>query len=159
MNGVGGGRFAPDINLTRGTRVQILYNREGRPEGSPESDFSDVASSDWYYDAINWAAANKIVDGYEGGVFKPEKDISREEMALIFYRYAEFKGYDMSPSDDLTGFTDGEAVSSWALTAVKWSVGTGLIEGIEENVLGPGNTALRCQIATILVRFCETIAK
>jgi hypothetical protein len=157
MNGVGHNLFAPSSNLTRGMIAQVLYNLEGTPAAG-SSAFTDVAADQWYANAVNWAAANDIVGGYGNGKFGPEDDITREQMAQILYNYAAFKGYDVSAQGDLATFNDGAKTSDWALAAMKWAVGTGLLQGYNGN-LNPTGTATRAEVAQILMNFCENIVK
>ena len=155
MNGVGNGLFAPDSNLTRGMIAQVLYNLEGTPEAGSDA-FTDVEAGQWYADAVNWAAANNIVSGYGDSTFGPQKDITREQMAQILYNYAVFKGYDVSAQGDLSAFGDGSETSDWALPAMKWAVGSGLLQGYAGR-LNPAGTATRAEVAQILMNFCENI--
>lgn len=157
MNGVGNNLFAPSSNLTRSMIAQVLYNLEGTPVGS-SGVFTDVAAGQWYADAVNWAAANDIVGGYGNGKFGPEDDITREQMAQILYNYATFKGYDVSVQGNLSVFNDGATTSDWALSAMKWAVGSGLLQGYNGN-LNPTGTATRAEVAQILMNFCENIAR
>ena len=157
MNG-DAGKFSPNNNLTRGMIAQVLYNLEGKPEAG-ESAFTDVASDAWYAEAVNWAAEQGIVSGYGNGLFGPEDDITREQMALILYKYAELKGYDVTVKGDLTAFTDGEETSDWAKEAVEWAVGAKLISGKGNGQLDPIGTAIRAEVAQILMGFCENVVK
>lgn len=129
MNGVSDTLFAPGTTLTRSMIVTILYRLEGEPEAEGESTFADVAAGTWYTGAVAWAAANEIVNGYGNGLFRPEDNITREQMAAILYRYAQYKAYDVSGADDLSAFTDGENTSEWAMEAMQWAVGSGLLQG------------------------------
>ncbi|MBQ2764421.1 MAG: S-layer homology domain-containing protein, partial [Firmicutes bacterium] len=113
----------------------------------------------WYTDAIIWAAENGIVKGMTETTYEPETDISREQMAVMMYRYAEFKGADISAADDLAAFNDAANVSSWADKEMKWAVAVDLINGMGNNTLAPKNTATRAQAATVLMRFHENILK
>lgn len=155
MNGVGNDSFAPDSNLTRGMVAQVLYNLEDAPEAGSDA-FGDVEAGQWYADAVNWAAANDIVSGYDDSTFGPQKDITREQMAQILYNYAVFKGYDVSAQGDLSAFEDGSETSDWALPAMKWAVGSGLLQGYAGR-LNPDGTATRAEVAQILMNFCENI--
>ena len=114
-----------------------------------------MASGQWYTDAVNWAAANDIVAGYGNGLFGPNDTVTREQMAVILYRYAQYKGYDTSASNSLNGYTDVGGVSSWALTAMQWANAEGLINGTSGTTLSPTNGATRAEVAQILMRFCE----
>ena len=112
--------------------------------------FTDVAADAWYADAVNWAAAKGIVNGYGDGTFGPEDAITREQMAVLLYNYARFKGEDMTASADLSGFTDGDQVSDWAEYAMKWAVAEGLMNG-SNNALNPLGTASRAEAAQVLM--------
>ncbi len=158
MNGTAAPTFAPGSNLTRGMIAQVLYNLEQKPQGGT-SVFTDVAADAWYADAVNWAAGKNIVGGYGEGKFGPEDSVTREQMAAILYRYAQYKGYDTKATADLAAYTDVQSVSDWALAAMQWANASGLINGRTETTLVPGGTATRAEVASILMRFCENIAK
>ena len=153
MDGVGNNLFAPNATLNRAMAVTILYRLEGSPAVTTDAGFNDVAAGTWYTDAVNWAAANNIVNGVEGNNFDPTGSLTREQMATVLYRYAQYKGADVSASGDLSGFVDSANVSSWAADAVKWAVGSGLVNGVEGNALAPQGTSTRAQAATVLMRF------
>ena len=153
MDGVGNNLFAPNATLNRAMAVTILYRLEGSPALTTDAGFNDVAAGIWYTDAVNWAAANNIVNGVEGNNFDPTGSLTREQMATVLYRYAQYKGVDVSASGDIGGFVDSANVSSWAADAVKWAVGTGLVNGVEGNALAPQGTSTRAQAATVLMRF------
>ena len=159
MNGITDTTFEPDSTTTRGMIVTVLSRMAGEREVSGESIFTDVAARSWYEDAINWAAANEIVNGYGEGIFAPDRTITREEMAAILNRYAEFAGLDVSASDDLTVFPDADSVSDRAETNVSWAVAEGLLTGQDDSTLDLAGTATRAEIATILMRYCENVAK
>ena len=159
MDGVGGNRFAPNSQTTRAQLVTILYRLEGEPEVSGTSGFSDVAAGIWYTDAVAWAAANGIVNGTTDTTFAPGEDITREQLVTVLYRYAEAKGYDVSARVDLSAYPDANQIQSYAAESVAWAVAEGLIQGFEDNTLRPAGNATRAQIATILMRFCEGVAK
>ena len=159
MDGVGGNRFAPNSETTRAQLVTILYRLAGEPEPGGDSGFSDVAAGTWYTDAVAWAAENGIVNGVSETEFAPGKDITREQLATILFRYAEAKGYDVSARADLSAYPDADQIQSYAAESVAWAVAEGLIQGFEDNTLRPAGNATRAQIATILMRFCEGVAK
>ena len=152
-----GSTFSPDMNLSRSMIAQVLYNLEGTPAAGDGS-FSDVEADTWYTDAVNWAAANDIVKGYGDGTFGPEDDITREQMAVILYRYAQYKGYEVTATGDLSTFNDGAQTSDWAVEAMKWAVGSSLLQGYAGN-LNPTGTATRAEVAQILMNFCENVGK
>ena len=159
MDGVGDNLFAPNSQTTRAQLVTILYRLEGEPEVSGTSGFTDVEADTWYTDAVAWAAANGIVNGVSETEFAPGKDITREQLATILFRYAEAKGYDVSARADLSAYPDADQIQSYATESVAWAVAEGLIQGFEDNTLRPAGNATRAQIATILMRFCEGVAK
>lgn len=159
MNGVGEERFSPEGNLGRGMMAQIIYNMEGRPAVLAGQTFTDVPADAWYAEAVNWAAQAGIVGGHGNGTFTPEADISREQLAKILYEYAKYKGYSVDAREDLGKFTDTDEVSTWAVDYVKWAVAEGLIEGKPGDRIDPTGTATRAEVATIMMRFCETISK
>ena len=159
MDGVGDSLFAPNSDTTRAQLVTILYRMEGEPEVSGTSGFTDVEADTWYTDAVAWAAANGIVNGVSETEFAPGKDITREQLATILFRYAEAKGYDVSARADLSAYPDADQIQSYAAESVAWAVAEGLIQGFEDNTLRPAGNATRAQIATILMRFCEGVAK
>ena len=158
MKGTGEGLFDPNMTTTRGMIVTILYRLEGEPEAA-KSDFTDVADGQWYANAIGWGAANGIVLGKGDGTFAPEEIITREQMAAILYRYAQYKKYDVTGSASLADFADGETVSSWAETEMSWAVSAKLINGKGDGVLDPQGDASRAQAAAILMRFCQAHAE
>ena len=131
----------------------------GSPAVTGENAFTDVEAGSWYEDAIIWAAANGIVEGYGDGTFFPDADVTREQMAAILYRYAEYAGLDVTGRGDLTAFPDGESVSAWAEENVSWAVAEGLLTGRDDGTLDPAGTATRAEIATILMRYCETVGE
>ncbi len=158
MDGVGDSLFAPNSQTTRAQLVTILYRLEGEPEVSGTSGFTDVEAGTWYTDAVAWAAANGIVNGTTDTTFAPGEDITREQLVTVLYRYAESKGYDVSASADLSGYPDAGQVQDYAQPAMAWAVAEGIVEGVD-GTLNPAGNATRAQIATILMRFCEGVAK
>lgn len=160
MNGIGNNLFAPESNLNRAMLVQVLWNLEGNPDTSAITEYSDVASDAWYYNAVQWATAENIVGGYGNGIYGPEDDITREQMALMLYRYAQYKGYDTTQSGaDVQGFNDYEDISDWALEGVTWAVNAGLLNGKGNGILDPIGDATRAEVAQILMNFCENIVE
>ena len=150
MNGVAENAFGPDIHTTRGMLVTILHRMEGEPQAGEHS-FTDVAEDKYYADAVAWAAENDIVNGYSDTVFAPEKAMSREEMAVVLYRYAQYKGWDVSAQGDLSRYADSESVSAWSAEAMTWAVGAKVMDGMDGR-LAPQGDALRSQTATVLMR-------
>ncbi len=158
MNGMSATTFEPNSTTTRGMIVTMLYRLENEPTAA-SAGFSDVAEGQWYTDAVNWAAANNIVNGYGDDQFGPTDTITREQMMAILYRYAQYKGYDVTASADLSAYTDATNISSYAVSAMQSAVSEGLINGITDTTLVPGGSATRAQVAAILMRFCENVAK
>ena len=157
MVGTSSTKFSPDSPTSRGMIVTILHRLEGLPSATGTA-FSDVPAGQWYTDAVAWASANNIVNGYGNGKFGPNDPITREQMAAILYHYAEYKEYDTSITGSAITFADGEQVSAYAVDAVNWAIGVGLLQGVGNNKLSPASGATRAQTATILMRFCESIA-
>ena len=160
MNGVSSRAFAPNANLTRGMLVQILYNLEGKPKGTA-ANFSDVQADAWYAEAVGWAAANKVVTGYADGTFRPNAAVTREQAAAILYRYAQSKGIDVSVGENtnILSYVDVQQASEYAIPALQWAVGAGVLNGKNGGRLVPTGTATRAEIAAIMQRWCENIIK
>lgn len=161
MNGVGDGKFNPDGTVTRAMLATVLYRQAGSPDVQNASAFPDVNPGEWYGKAIAWAADAGIVTGYPDGTFDPNKAVTRQEMATMFYRYAKFAKFDVSAAGDLSVFPDRNQVLEYAMEAMVWANGAGLITGNVVNdvtCLDPKGNATRSQLATILMRFCENIA-
>ena len=159
MTGVSADRFAPASTTTRGMIVTILYRLENEPAVSGELPFTDVEAGAWYANAVAWAAANDIVNGTSATTFAPNSPITREQMAAILYRYAAYKGYDVSQKADLSGYTDAASISGYAKDALAWANAQKLITGVTDTTLNPQGSATRAQVATILMRLCETVVK
>ena len=159
MSGTSETTFSPDLTTTRGMIVTILYRLENEPTVTGTTAFTDVAADQYYANAVAWAAQNGIVSGIDATTFAPNNAITREQMAAILYRYAQFKGYDVSVKADLSVYTDAAQVSTYATDAMAWANGAQLITGISQTTLTPAGNATRAQVATILMRFCENIAK
>ena len=151
--------FAPNMELTRSMLVTVLYRLAGSPEVSQSENFSDVQADSWYEDAVTWAAANGVVAGYGGGVFGPDDDITREQLAVILYRYAQLTEQDVDTETDLTAYADAGEVSDFAREAMAWAVENGLINGTSKTTLSPKGTATRAQVAVILMRYLEQLNK
>ena len=159
MNGTNGGlTFEPNVNLNRAMMAAVLYNMEGGPACDKSGLFSDVADGMWYTEAINWAASNNIVSGMPDGTYAPNQALTREQMASVLYRYAEYKGIKTDARADLGKFTDGSTTSAWATDVVQWAVAEKLINGVGTE-LQPKGTATRAQVATVLMNYCENVTK
>lgn len=159
MSGVSENEFAPSGKLTRAMLVQMLYNMESRPACDAENAFIDVPVGQWYTDAVIWANDAKIVSGMGDGLFAPNMEITREQMVVMLYNYAKYKGYDVTASADLSKFADNASVSTWAQPAMQWAVAEGYISGMGDNQLAPQGTATRAEIASVIMRFMEATAE
>lgn len=164
MRGVSGGKFLPDGSTTRAQLVTILWRLEGSPETTGAVRFGDTAGGAWYTEAVRWAAGCGVVKGYDNGRFGPNDAVTREQMAAILYRYAQHKGYDVSAGKDtnILSFDDGFAVSEYAIPAMQWACGSGMVHGIAQKggmALAPRDTTTRAQTATLLMRFQSAFAK
>lgn len=151
MNGVTTTQFAPKTDITRGMLVTILYRVEGEP-AAPANPFKDVASGSYYEDAIAWAETRGIVNGFGGGLFRPNAPITREQFVAILYRYAAYKGLQTTASASLSAFADAASVSGWAVDAVRWAVGSGLMNGKNGKIVPAGYTT-RAEAAALLHRY------
>lgn len=153
MNGTGDG-FSPNNNINRAQLVTVLYRMAGEPEVTGENPFTDVPDGQWYTDAVLWAAENGITDGTSETTFSPNNPLTREQMATFLYRFADFETEEpIEITGDLSGYTDADLVADYAVDAMTWAVGEGVISGIGNNTLAPDNTASRAQMATVLTRY------
>ena len=147
--------FSPHGTATRGMMATILWRMEGSPVPKGKNSFTDVEAGKWYADAITWTAENSIFAGYGKDKFGPDDPITREQLAAIFYRYADYKGYDLTVKGNLDKFRDADKITDYAKTAMQWAVGSGLVKGKSGNLLDPQGTATRAEIAAMLHRFIE----
>lgn len=154
MMGTSSTLFSPNEAATRAMLATILWRMDGSPAPKSSAGYSDVPTGQWYSDAIAWATEKGIFEGYGNGTFGPNDPITREQLAAIFYRYASHKGYDMSAVGSLEQFSDKDKASSWALDALKWAIGSGLMNG-KGNTLDPTGTATRAEIAAMLHRLVD----
>ncbi len=159
MAGTSETTFEPGMLLDRAMAAQLFYNLEGKPAVTGDSTFTDVTSSHWAVDAITWAAQNDIVAGIGGGLYDPDSNVTREQFAVMLYKYARFKGYDLTATGDLTRFPDAGSISSWAETALSWANGNGLINGHENGTIDPKGSTIRAQAASIMANFDQNVAK
>ncbi|MBR5534686.1 MAG: S-layer homology domain-containing protein, partial [Ruminiclostridium sp.] len=159
MNGTSDSAFNPTGTTTRGMIVTILHRLTGEP-AAPASTFQDVDDSQYYADAVDWAAANGVVTGYSTTAFGPNDFITREQLATIFYRYASLMGYDVSVGEDtnILSYSDALSVSPYAVSAMQWAVGADLVNG-SDGKLSPQGLATRAQVAAILYRFCTQVVE
>ena len=147
--------FSPHGTATRGMMATILWRMEGSPAPKGKNSFTDVEDGKWYADAITWTAENGIFAGYGKDKFGPDDPITREQLAAIFYRYADYKGYDLTVKGNPDTFKDADKITDYAKTAMQWAVGSGLVKGKSGNLLDPQGTATRAEIAAMLHRFIE----
>ncbi len=161
MNGTSDTTFSPKQTTNRAMIVTILHRLEHSPAVDAQSPFADVAADQYYANPVAWAAANGIVNGISKTSFAPLNNITREQMAAILYRYAQFKDYDVSVGEDtnILSYADAETISEYAVPAMQWAVGSGLINGKGGGVLDPQGSATRAEVSAILARFCEAYAK
>ena len=154
MNGMGKGKFEPDTTLNRAMVATVLYRLSG-DKVSATNAFPDVPANEWYGEAVAWAQQKGIVTGFEDGTFRPMEEISRQDMALMLQRYAKtVKGTDTTPTGDLSRWPDAGLVGSWAVDALRWCVGAGIING-KDGGLQPTGNATRAEFATILMRYAK----
>lgn len=152
FRGTSASTFSPNAPMTRAMLVTVLYRLEGEPSGNVNS-FIDVPGNAWYTDAVAWASANNIVNGVGNNRFEPERDVTREEIATILYRYAMHKKHGVSMHNDLSGYADSGRISKWAIAAMRWANAEAIITGRTKTTLVPGGKALRAEVAAIIRRF------
>ena len=164
MQGVSTAKFLPDGSTTRAQLVTILWRLEGSPEATNTASFGDVADGAWYAKAVRWAAGSGVVRGYDSEHFGPDDAVTREQMVTILYRYAQYKGYDVSVGEDtnILSFADAITVSEYAIPAMQWACGSSMVNGIAQDggmLLAPKDTTTRAQVATLMMRFQGTVTK
>ncbi|MBQ1251522.1 MAG: S-layer homology domain-containing protein, partial [Firmicutes bacterium] len=157
MNGMTPTTFEPGTTLSRAMYITMIWRMEGEPAANGENTYTDVKDDFWYTDAIIWGTEVGIVNGYGDGIFKPEGNVTRQEMAKMMYCYAEYKGADMSATADFSAFKDGEKVASWAAPYMSWAVGSELMKGDPNGNLNPAGKATRAEAATVIMRFAELV--
>ena len=157
MTGTDETTFSPYQPLNRAMFALILYRLEGEPKVSGSSPFPDVPSAEWYSDAVIWANQNKIVTGFQDtGLFCPADSITREQLAVMLFRYTENCLYGAYGRADLSSYQDCGSVSEYALEAMEWAVADGIISGkYDQTQLDPHGTATRAECAVMLERFCR----
>ena len=156
MQGTSASAFSPNTSSNRGMLTAILYRLEGSPR-SGEPPFTDVAADAYYGKAVAWAEKHGIVQGFDDGTFRPGARITRQQLAAVLFRYADFKGEAGRGQADLSAYQDGDRVEAYAREAMAWAVDAGLIQGLADGRLDPGGTATRAQTAVILQRLCEQV--
>ncbi|WP_209344916.1 S-layer homology domain-containing protein [Flavonifractor sp. AGMB03687] len=156
MTGTSTTTFSPSTTSTRGMMATTLYRMEGSPAVDGTISFSDVAEGRYDTEAILWASQEGLLLGYGNGTFGPDDLITREQLATLLYRYAAYKGWDTTSAADLSGYSDSGSISSFAQEAMAWAVAQGLIQGTGTSTLSPASSATRAEVATILMRFCQS---
>jgi hypothetical protein len=151
MSGYGEKKFGPNDNLSRTQLIQILYSKEGKPAVVGSASFTDVQSGQWYTDAVNWAVSGNLISGYGDGSFGPNDNITREQLAMILWRYA---GSPAATQQELS-FADTDQISSYAMEALKWAYENGILSGKDNNRLDPQGAASRAQFAQMMMRLME----
>ena len=159
MQGTADTSFNPNGKTTRGMIVTILWRMENQPKAAKEITFTDVKNGKYYHDAVAWASEKGIVGGYSAEQFGPNDNITREQMAVILFNYASYKGYKTQTSAELSGYSDSGSLHKWSKDAMSWANGESLITGTGSNLLNPLGAAERCQVAAILQRFVENTVK
>ena len=159
MNGTGADTFAPSGTASRAEIVTILYRLEGEPVVDDAADFDDVEDGAWYAGAVRWAASESIIGGYGNGLFGTGDPVTREQLAAILYRYTVYKGYDVSIGEDtnILSYADFADLSEYAIPAMQWACGAGIVTGTSESTLSPQGSATRAQVAAMMMRFCKYI--
>ena len=156
MNGVSDRLFAPNGALTRAMLVTILYRVDGKQSASSQSSFTDVVKGSYYEDAVNWAAEKNIVNGYSATKFAPDDLITRQQLAAILWRYAQYKGVDVSANGTtMPDFADRSQIASYAAEAMSWAYSRGIVNGVGGNRLDPNGGATRAQAATMILRYLK----
>lgn len=156
MTGTSATTFEPFAASLRNMIVTVLWRIEGSPNTTYPNNFTDVPENSWYTDAVHWAAKNGIVQGYGNGVLGATNALTREQMVCMLYRYAVYKGLDVADSsDNLNTFTDSDKISDYAVEAMNWAIGTGVIKGKGQGLLDARGGATRAELAAILERFCK----
>lgn len=153
FNGTGNGAFSPQGGMNRAMLVTVLWRFDGSPVVAGGARFADVAQDKYYATAVKWASQNSIVNGVTADSFAPASYVTREQIAAMIYRYAQYKGADISSAETLGAYSDAADISGWAQPAVRWAVGRGVISGMTDSTIRPGNTATRAQVAAMLMRF------
>lgn len=158
MAGTSATTFAPDATTSRSMIATILWRIAGSPVVDYAMDFGDVPQGQWYSEAVRWAASEGIVSGYGNGTFGTNDSITREQFAAMLYRFAQEQGYDVSVGENtnILSYTDAEDVAEYAIPAMQWAVGAGIISGTGDgSTLSPQGQATRAQAAVMLMQFCE----
>lgn len=157
--GISDTEFGPKLTMTRAMLVTVLYRLEDKPNVAGKLMFTDVEAGTWYTEAVEWAAKNGIVNGVGENLYAPNADVTREQIATMLYRYAQYLGRDVSGRASLDKFHDGDQVSDWAKEAVQWAVKLGIFRGDDTGALNPKSNATRAEVATLMQRIVTMIVK
>lgn len=157
MSGVGGEEFAPETTLTRAMLAAVLYRMEGEPSQAGGGSFIDVPGGAWFASSVRWAEAQGILKGVDGGLFLPEAALTREQLAAVLHRYAQYKGAALEDGGDVSAFCDAAEISGWAADDVRWAVANQLLSGRDDARLAPGGEVTRAEAATVLARYHRLI--
>lgn len=156
IRGTDSTHFSPYRTMTRGMMITVLYRLAGSPDASNlKNPFKDINDKTWCADAVKWAYANKVAEGYENGRFGSELEISRAQAAKMLYGYAKLNGLDCSKYRSFDGFEDAKDVGAWAADSMHWALGTGIIKGNSATTINPDGRATRCQLAAIFARYMQ----
>ena len=158
LGGTGGDTFSPEGTLTRAQVITVLWRLEGEPQATNAVSFTDVSDGQWYTDVIRWAVREEIMGGYDDGSFGPNNPIKWQELAAILYRYAGYKGYDVTAKGDPASFTDPAEIGGWAYEAIQWAAGKDLIRDDGGGAIHPAGNIKRCEFAATITRFMENVA-
>ena len=155
MNGMAADEFGPNVEMTRGMIVTVLYRLAGEPVANKSIPFADVDGAKYYASPIAWAKQNNIVNGMDDTHFMPDSQITREQLVAILYRYAKAKEIDVSVGENtnILSYEDFNELSEYAISALQWGCGSGLIKGRTNSTLSPKGTATRAEVATMIMRF------
>ena len=156
MNGTSDTTFEPETETSRAMLITILHRLDGQPAPENRPDFADVPTGEWYSDAVGWAVEKGIVLGFEDNTFRPEELLTKEHLTTILYRYADYKGYDVTQREALSDYIDRDAVSAYAVEAMGWAKAKGLLN-MEERMLLPGERVRRRRVADMVMQFCENV--
>lgn len=156
MNGTSDTTFEPETETSRAMLITILHRLDGQPAPENRPDFADVPAGDWYSDAVGWAVEKGIIVGFEDNTFRPEELLTKEHLTTILYRYADYKGYDVTQREALSDYIDRDAVGAYAVEALGWAKAKGLLN-MEERMLLPGERVRRRRVADMVMQFCENV--
>jgi hypothetical protein len=158
MTGTAADKFSPNAHATRGMIVTMLFRLAAPAKGADTTDFTDVPLDKYYSDAVAWAAENEIVGGIGGGRFAPDDNITRQDLAVILTRYAEYQGFTLAAAREYAAFSDDSTVSDYARAAVEACYRAGIISGKPGNLFDPKGEATRAEVAAMLHRFALAMA-